>query len=128
MSIRVDEDLKYPADLECVRLAHRFPITGDRCMASRRKNRKRPLWHPAFWGAWILVFILWLLSFLPMGIKQSFGRWLGRLLSRRMRSRARVADANLAACMPELDEATRSQLVEDAFVASARGVLESVHA
>ena len=45
-----------------------------------------------------------------------------------MRSRARVADANLAACMPELDEATRSQLVEDAFVASARGVLESVHA
>ncbi|HBF93199.1 MAG TPA: lipid A biosynthesis acyltransferase, partial [Marinobacter adhaerens] len=97
-------------------------------MASGRKSRKRALWHPAFWGAWALVFLLWLFSFLPMGLKQRFGRWLGRLLSRKMRSRARVADANLAACMPDLDEATRRQLVEDAFVASARGVLESVHA
>ena len=97
-------------------------------MASGRKSRKRALWHPAFWGGWALVFLLWLFSFLPMGLKQRFGRWLGRLLSRKMRSRARVADANLAACMPDLDEATRRQLVEDAFVASARGVLESVHA
>ncbi|ADP99374.1 lipid A biosynthesis lauroyl acyltransferase [Marinobacter adhaerens HP15] len=63
-----------------------------------------------------------------MGLKQRLGGWLGKRLSSKMRSRARVADANLAACMPELDQATRSQLVEDAFVASARGVLESVHA
>lgn len=97
-------------------------------MASRRKTAKRALWHPAFWGSWALVFVLWLLSFLPMSVKQRFGRWLGRLLSRKLKSRARVADANLAVCMPELDEADRRQLVEDAFVASTRGILESVHA
>ena len=97
-------------------------------MASRGKTAKRALWHPAFWGSWALVFVLWLLSFLPMSVKQRFGRWLGRLLSRKLKSRARVTDANLAVCMPELDEADRRQLVEDAFVASTRGILESVHA
>ncbi|MCM0613765.1 lysophospholipid acyltransferase family protein [Marinobacter sediminum] len=97
-------------------------------MASRRKTAKRPLWHPAFWGSWILVFILWLLAFLPMGAKQRLGGSLGRLLARKLKSRARVADANLQACMPELDEAARKQLVEDTFVASARGFLESTHA
>ena len=97
-------------------------------MASGKRNRKHSLWHPSYWPAWALVCLLWLLSFLPMGLKQRFGGWLGKRLSSKMRSRARVADANLAACMPQLDQATRSQLVEDAFVASARGVLESVHA
>lgn len=97
-------------------------------MASRRKTAKRPLWHPALWGSWILVFILWLLAFLPMGAKQRLGGSLGRLLARKLKSRARVADANLQACMPELDDAARKQLVEDTFVASARGFLESTHA
>ena len=97
-------------------------------MASRSKTAKRSLWHPAFWGSWFLVFVLWLLSFLPMATKQRFGGWLGRLLARKLKSRARVADANLAACMPELDASARHQLVEDTFVASARGFLESTHA
>ncbi|AOY89518.1 lipid A biosynthesis acyltransferase [Marinobacter salinus] len=97
-------------------------------MASRRKTAKRPLWHPAFWGSWALVFVLWLLAYLPMGAKQRLGGSLGRLLARKLKSRARVADANLKACMPELDETARKQLVEDTFVASARGFLESTHA
>lgn len=97
-------------------------------MASRSKTAKRPLWHPAFWGSWFLVFVLWLLSLLPMASKQRLGGWLGRLLARKLKSRARVADANLAACMPELDKAARNQLAEDTFVASARGFLESTHA
>lgn len=97
-------------------------------MASRRKTAKRALWHPAYWGSWALVFVLWLLSFLPMSMKQSLGRWLGKLLARKLKSRARVADANLAVCMPELDQAERIRLVENAFVASTRGILESVHA
>ncbi|MDO3721321.1 lysophospholipid acyltransferase family protein [Marinobacter sp. chi1] len=97
-------------------------------MASRRKNSKRPLWHPAFLGAWITVFILWLVSLLPMATKQRFGDWLGRKLARKLKSRARVVDANLKACLPELDDAARKRLVEDTFVASTRGMLESTHA
>ncbi|ROQ44717.1 KDO2-lipid IV(A) lauroyltransferase [Marinobacter sp. 3-2] len=129
MTNRIHENLTYLADEECVRLVDRFfIITGHFYMASGKRNRKRSLWHPSYWPAWTLVCLLWLLSFLPMGLKQRLGGWLGRLLSRKMQSRARVADANLAACMPELDAASRGQLVEDAFVASARGVLESVHA
>ncbi|MBW7471635.1 lysophospholipid acyltransferase family protein [Marinobacter sp. F4218] len=97
-------------------------------MASRSKAARRPLWHPAFWGSWFLVFVLWLFSFLPMSAKQRFGKSLGRFLAHKLKSRARVADANLSACMPELDDVERGQLVEDTFVASARGFLESTHA
>ncbi len=97
-------------------------------MASRGKKANCPLWHPSFWGSWSLVFVLWLLSFLPMAAKQRLGSWLGRLLAGKLKSRARVVDANLAACMPELSIDARAELLEDTFVASARGFLESTHA
>ncbi|WP_100637790.1 lysophospholipid acyltransferase family protein [Marinobacter salexigens] len=92
-------------------------------------NKKAPhLWHPRLWPSWALVFTLYLLSFLPMAAKQKLGKRLGRLLNTKLKSRARVADRNLAKCFPELDEKARSQLVEDNFVACSRGLLESTHA
>ncbi|QSP95468.1 lysophospholipid acyltransferase family protein [Marinobacter salinisoli] len=97
-------------------------------MGSRSKKTKHPLWHPAYLGSWFVVFILWLLSLLPMATKQRLGGWLGRKLAGKLKSRARVVDANLRVCLPDLDDARRAQLVEDTFVASTRGMLESTHA
>ena len=45
-----------------------------------------------------------------------------------MKSRARVADRNLAICFPALDQEARNQLVQDNFVACSRGFLESTYA
>lgn len=63
-----------------------------------------------------------------MPAKQRWGKSIGRFLKQRMTSRAEVARTNISLCLPELDEAQREQLVEDSFVACARGFLETTHA
>lgn len=95
---------------------------------SSRNNGVQPLWHPQFWPSWMLVFTLYLLAQLPMSAKQRLGRRLGCFLQGRLKSRSKVANANIATCFPELDAAAREQLVQDNFVACARGFLESIHA
>lgn len=93
---------------------------------SKRKV-SRPLWHPGFWPSWAAVFVLYLLAQLPMATKRSWGRKLGGVFSRKLRSRARVVDANLAACMPELTEQQRQQLMTASFESCTQGVFESLH-
>lgn len=96
-------------------------------MAKSSKNNKSQLWHPRLWPSWAIVFLLYLLSLLPMASKQRLGARLGRFLSGKLKTRARVADRNLEICFPELDEQARKELVEDNFVACSRGFLESAH-
>jgi KDO2-lipid IV(A) lauroyltransferase len=91
-------------------------------------NKKSPLWHPSFWSSWALVALLYLLAHLPMTAKQKLGKRLGRFLAVKLKSRARVANRNLALCFPDLDKNAREQLIEDNFIACTRGFLESTHA
>lgn len=93
-----------------------------------KKHVGRPLWHPALWPVWLVVFILYCLSFLPMAKKQSWGAGIGRLAYKKMRSRYKVTKKNIDVCFPELTEAQREKLVEDSFIACARGFLETTHA
>ncbi|WP_166257354.1 lysophospholipid acyltransferase family protein [Marinobacter salicampi] len=97
-------------------------------MSKRFRRRTRPLWHPGFWPTWMVVALLFLLSWLPMTQKQRWGRSLGLMLNKRLKSRHKVAMTNVAACFPELPESRHRQIVEDCFVACSRGFLESTHA
>lgn len=63
-----------------------------------------------------------------MPTKQRWGQGIGRFLNRKLKSRSRVAKANIEACFPKLDEAEQVALVEQCFVSCARGFLESTHA
>lgn len=96
-------------------------------MSKRKRMAARPLWHPAFWLSWGIVFFLYLLSWLPLSLKRSLAIRLGKLLNRKLKSRHRAVSANLAACFPDLTEDERQQLVEDSFVSCALGIFESVH-
>lgn len=95
-------------------------------MSKRKQQSNRPLWHPAYWPSWAVVFLLFTLSKLPEPMKRRWGVGLGRWLSRRLTSRARVVDANLRACMPELTAAERATLVERSFVSCTLGFFESL--
>jgi Kdo2-lipid IVA lauroyltransferase/acyltransferase len=92
-----------------------------------KKNKFRPVWHPALWPTWIVVFILFCLSLLPMSTKQSWGEKLGRLLHKKLKGRTKVAKKNIAGCFPELSDAEQAKLVEDTYVACSRGFLETTH-
>jgi len=93
-----------------------------------KKNKFRPVWHPALWPTWIVVFILFCLSLLRMSTKQTLGEKLGRLLHKKLKGRTKVAKKNIAACFPELSEEEQATLVEDTFIACTRGFMETTHA
>jgi KDO2-lipid IV(A) lauroyltransferase len=101
-------------------------IYMDKTVASKLKNK--PVWHPLLWPTWIIVFILFSLSLLPMTTKQKLGVKIGRFAKAKMKSRTKVTRKNIEVCFPELSEEAREKLVEDAYIACARGFLESTHA
>ncbi len=93
-----------------------------------RKNRRRvegwQRWHPRWWGTWLLVFVMWLIAWLPWRVQQALGSGLGRLLYRLGGTRREVARANIRACFPQLDAPAQEKLVRDTFVANAKGYIE----
>lgn len=77
--------------------------------------------------AWLTVFALFCISFLPMKQKQSFGKPLGRFASKMLKKRVVVAKRNISLCFPELSSDEQSKLVEDTMTSCARGFLECTH-
>jgi KDO2-lipid IV(A) lauroyltransferase len=72
----------------------------------------------------ILIFIMWLLHWLPMPILGRFGEAIGSLLFVAMRRRRRIALTNLRLCMPEFSEQERTKIARQHFQNYARSVLE----
>ena len=64
------------------------------------------------------------LQVLPLGLQAALGRGLGRLLHALAGSRRRVAQRNVALCLPELGAAERDALVRQHFQWLARSLLE----
>ncbi|MCW5635909.1 MAG: lipid A biosynthesis acyltransferase [Rubrivivax sp.] len=84
----------------------------------------RTAFTPAALGARALLAFLWLLQWLPLPVLAALGRALGALLHRVGRSRRRVAVANVALCLPELDAAARAALVREHFRWLGRSIIE----
>lgn len=68
--------------------------------------------------------LAWLFQWLPLPLQAGLGAALGRLLHRLAGERRRVALANVALCLPELDAAAREALVRENFVWLGRSLLE----
>lgn len=83
---------------------------------------------PKFWPAWIIVFLLWLVAWIPLSAKHSLGQSIGRLLYRKMKSRTKVGRINLKACFPQMPDAEIEKLLEDNMVEMTKGALEGPHA
>jgi len=90
-------------------------------------KRHRSIFHPAFIPTWMVVFVLYCLSKLPMQKKQVWGEKLGRLLHRKLKGRVKVCRQNIDGCFPELSDVEKSKLVEDTFVDCSKGFMETVH-
>lgn len=72
----------------------------------------------------VIIFIFWLLHFLPLPLLALLGHGLGMLLFFVGSRRRKIALINLAWCFPELDEGARSELVKAHFRALGRSILE----
>ncbi len=93
-----------------------------------KQYKHYPLWHPKLWVSWLVVFLFYMLSFLPMKTKQYLGEKLGIFFKKRFQSRYNVARKNIQACFPHLSASQQDNLIEANFVACTRGFFESIHA
>ncbi|MBL8201997.1 MAG: LpxL/LpxP family Kdo(2)-lipid IV(A) lauroyl/palmitoleoyl acyltransferase [Chromatiales bacterium] len=81
-------------------------------------------WQPRYWGIWLCLGLLRVNALLPYRVQMAEGRALGGLLYRLLRSRRRVAAANLALCFPEATPVARQQLLREHFASLGKTVME----
>jgi KDO2-lipid IV(A) lauroyltransferase len=72
----------------------------------------------------LLVGLLWLLHFLPLGALAAFGNGLGRVLYWLIPERRHVTRINLEKCFPRMDAHARERLARAHFRAVTRSVVE----
>jgi KDO2-lipid IV(A) lauroyltransferase len=72
----------------------------------------------------IVLGLLWLLQWLPLGLQAAIGRGFGALLYRVGGSRRRIARRNLELCFPETPAAERQALLREHFGWLGRSLLE----
>ena len=87
----------------------------------------RPLylfWQPRYWGIWVFVGLLRINALLPYRVQMAEGRALGSLLYHLLRSRRRVAAANLALCFPDATPPARQTLLREHFASLGMTVIE----
>ncbi|MDM7322154.1 MAG: lysophospholipid acyltransferase family protein [Gammaproteobacteria bacterium] len=82
------------------------------------------LWHPRYWGMWLGILVLWIIAWLPVGLRMRLGAWLGRQMMRRNAKRRRIVDINLGLTFPELDEAGRTRLARQSFERAGQALLD----
>src|SRR5690606_24867078 len=88
----------------------------------------RPSFVPRHWPVWLGVGLCMALARLPWGLQRALGAGVGWLALRLMRSRREAARANLALCLPELDEAQREALLRANFRDVGIGLFEFARA
>ncbi|HEX7079938.1 MAG TPA: lipid A biosynthesis lauroyl acyltransferase [Gammaproteobacteria bacterium] len=92
--------------------------------AERPAVSLRGLAGPRYWPTWLLLFAMRAAATLPYRWQLAAGFGFGRLLRLLMRSRARIARANLAACFPELTDRERARLLDRHFAAVGMSFVE----
>jgi KDO2-lipid IV(A) lauroyltransferase len=85
----------------------------------------RPSLAPRHWGGWLAVALLWVLGRLPRRLGLLLVAPLGPLLRLGLASRRRIAERNLAVCLPELAPAERERILRGCFASLARMLVET---
>ncbi len=72
----------------------------------------------------LLLGLLWLVHWLPLGAQAALGSALGRVLYTAARKRRRIATRNIQLCLPELEALARRNLLRDHFRWLGRSAVE----
>lgn len=85
----------------------------------------RDMFHPKYWGTWLLMAFLRVLVLLPLSVQLFVGKCIGLLLHSVALKRRHITRVNIDLCFPELSTQERKVLVKDIFVENARGFIET---
>ena len=80
---------------------------------------------PRYWGTWLALGLLRLLTLLPYRWQVRIGASLGGLLYHLGKRRRRITETNIARCFPELDIGAQKALVKRTFRAAGIAIPET---
>lgn len=81
-------------------------------------------WQPRYWGLWIVVVLLRVITLLPFHWQMRIGQILGRMAMPLVPKRRRVAEVNLRLCFPDLDDPAIEGLVREHFESTGISMIE----
>ncbi len=87
----------------------------------------KPLLAPKYWPSWLLVGLLWLFSRLPFAWGMAICRSLKPLLKLALKKRASIAEQNIRACFPSMDDAAVDAMLDQHFAGLASMVGEIIY-
>ena len=79
---------------------------------------------PKYWGIWLGISLLWLLSLTPFSWKESIGSVLGKLMYSLSPKRRRLALANIQLCFPEKSRTAQQKIVQAHFKSLGISLME----
>lgn len=79
---------------------------------------------PHYWGTWLGIGFLWLLTKLPRPIRHGVGKLLAMLAWRLNRKRRLIVETNLAICFPEKNKTVLAVLGKKHFQAMGRSFMD----
>ena len=88
-------------------------------------QEKTPLYHPKFWGYWLLLAVLWLIVKLPWTARMTLGGWLGRGVFSFTTHRRQVALTNLRLAFAQLNKRQHKKLVQRFSESVGKGFIET---
>lgn len=86
--------------------------------------RARDYLHPRFWGMWLFIALLRLITRLPYSAQLWVGRRFGRLIQRLSGKRQRIVDINLALCFPDLTDPQRDEIKRQSYESLGISLME----
>lgn len=81
--------------------------------------------HPKYWGTWLGIGAMYLISLLPYSAQMKLATLLGTLMYKQGGERLNITRTNIKACFPELNEAQQDTLVRESFIANMKGMVET---
>ena len=102
------QDSRSPSALRRFRSLMATPSSAaERARAPGRDPERVPLFRflaPKYWPVWLGLGFVRLANVLPLPAQLAIGRCLGRLAWRLSRRDRRIAEVNVALCLPELSQ------------------------
>ncbi|UJF24886.1 lysophospholipid acyltransferase family protein [Suttonella sp. R2A3] len=102
-------------------------MTNKQQTTNHSENRRGYL-YPRYWGHWLLLGVLRLLTLLPHHLRLRVGGWLGRGVLGLLKYRREISAINIAKAFPEYSEQERKALLKSFSENMGRGVIESAMA
>lgn len=81
--------------------------------------------HPKFWLTWLMVIVLYIISWLPYSIQLALGRSIGALFYKIMKRRVGICERNLELAYPEKSIHERQQLAKQVFLNAGVALFET---